>query len=141
MPLNSANHNSKQCLVDCRTKEYINKNFWRTQTSALNALHSLLVGQKIPHSLAMLILELPTLKIDIFNVQKLYLVFENNGTGPNHFIFNIIYEIRGLSIGFLAGTIRRTIQRLHLFTIGLIIDYINRINLQSHFRYQLSYSI
>ena len=65
-----------------------------------------LIGQKIPHSLAMLILELPTLKIDIFNVQKLYLVFENNGTGPNHFIFNIIYEIRGLSIGFLAGTIR-----------------------------------
>ena len=48
MPLNSANHNSKQCLVDCRTKEYINKNFWRTRTSALNALHSLLVVFKKP---------------------------------------------------------------------------------------------
>ena len=43
MPVNSANHNSKQCLVDCRTNEYINKNFSRTRTSALNALHSLLV--------------------------------------------------------------------------------------------------
>ena len=43
MPLNSANYKSKQCLVDCRTNEYINKNFWRTRTSALNALHSLLV--------------------------------------------------------------------------------------------------
>ena len=43
MPVNGANRNSKQCLVDWCTKKYRNEILWQTRTSALNALHSLLV--------------------------------------------------------------------------------------------------